>query len=66
MSLRKQKTLSISEEGQLVFISGRTTYPVLSGGFPLIYSTGLAPSTSTVTLLFSTSTKPAFISKFAK
>ena len=30
-----------------------------------VYSTGLAPSTSTVTLLFSTSTKPACISKFA-
>ncbi len=62
----KQKTLFISEEGQLFSFPDAQLIPVLSGGFPLIYSTGLAPSTSTVTLLFSTSTKPACISKFAK
>lgn len=51
----KSKTLSAGE-GQFVF-----KIPDLV--FPIFYSTGEAPSTSTVTLLLRTSTKPPCISK---
>ena len=61
-----QKPSPFLKRVQLVFTIPEHN-PIGGKGFPqIIYSTAIAPSTNTVTLLFNTSTKPACISKNAK